>query len=84
MQPPGAAADGRWQERALCRQIGDAVFYPEKGQPVQQAKRICAHCPVRIECLDYALAHDERFGVWGGMSERERRREARVRRREAG
>jgi WhiB family redox-sensing transcriptional regulator len=39
-----------------------------------EAKRICSGCEVRAECLEYALAHDERFGIWGGLSERERRR----------
>jgi hypothetical protein len=49
-------------------------FFPEKGGSSREAKRICADCPVRIECLNYALRRDERYGVWGGMSERERRR----------
>jgi WhiB family redox-sensing transcriptional regulator len=50
------------------------VFFPEKGGSSREAKRICSECPVRIECLNYALRRDERYGVWGGMSERERRR----------
>lgn len=63
-----------WQERALCAQTDPEAFFPEKGGSTREAKRICAGCEVRAECLDYALAHDERFGIWGGLSERERRR----------
>jgi WhiB family redox-sensing transcriptional regulator len=63
-----------WQDRARCRDYDPEVFFPEKGGSSREAKRICAECPVRIECLNYALRRDERYGVWGGMSERERRR----------
>lgn len=63
-----------WQERALCAQTDPEAFFPEKGGSTREAKRICLGCEVRAECLDYALAHDERFGIWGGLSERERRR----------
>ena len=63
-----------WQERARCRDYDPEVFFPEKGGSSREAKRICSECPVRIECLNYALRRDERYGVWGGMSERERRR----------
>jgi WhiB family transcriptional regulator, redox-sensing transcriptional regulator len=67
-------ADDLWQERALCAQTDPEAFFPEKGGSTREAKRICLGCEVRDECLDYALAHDERFGIWGGLSERERRR----------
>ncbi|MCG8917865.1 MULTISPECIES: WhiB family transcriptional regulator [Actinokineospora] len=63
-----------WQERALCAQTDPEAFFPEKGGSTREAKRICLGCEVRAECLDYALAHDERFGIWGGLSERERRK----------
>ena len=63
-----------WQERSLCAQTDPEAFFPEKGGSTREAKRICSGCEVRAECLDYALAHDERFGIWGGLSERERRR----------
>lgn len=63
-----------WQERALCAQTDPEAFFPEKGGSTREAKRICQSCEVRTECLEYALAHDERFGIWGGLSERERRR----------
>jgi WhiB family transcriptional regulator, redox-sensing transcriptional regulator len=64
----------QWQERALCAQTDPEAFFPEKGGSTREAKKICLGCEVRAECLDYALAHDERFGIWGGLSERERRR----------
>ena len=63
-----------WQERALCAQTDPEAFFPEKGGSTREAKRVCMACEVRAECLEYALAKDERFGIWGGLSERERRR----------
>ena len=63
-----------WQERALCAQTDPEAFFPEKGGSTREAKRVCVSCEVRSECLEYALANDERFGIWGGLSERERRR----------
>ena len=69
-----ATNDEQWQERALCAQTDPEAFFPEKGGSTREAKRICMGCEVRDACLDYALAHDERFGIWGGLSERERRR----------
>jgi WhiB family transcriptional regulator, redox-sensing transcriptional regulator len=66
--------DEQWQERALCAQTDPEAFFPEKGGSTREAKRICLGCEVKDACLDYALAHDERFGIWGGLSERERRR----------
>jgi WhiB family transcriptional regulator, redox-sensing transcriptional regulator len=72
-EPLPAPAD-EWQDRALCAQTDPEAFFPEKGGSTREAKKICLGCEVRHECLDYALAHDERFGIWGGLSERERRR----------
>ncbi|MGF0117778.1 WhiB family transcriptional regulator [Promicromonospora sp. Marseille-Q5078] len=63
-----------WQERALCAQTDPEAFFPEKGGSTREAKKVCTSCEVRAECLDYALANDERFGIWGGLSERERRK----------
>lgn len=63
-----------WTELALCSQIDPDLFYPEKGASTREAKRICTVCEVREQCLQYALDHVERFGIWGGLSERERRR----------
>ncbi len=71
--PVGPPAD-QWQDRALCAQTDPEAFFPEKGGSTREAKKICLGCEVRHECLEYALAHDERFGIWGGLSERERRR----------
>ena len=70
----GDGVELSWQERALCAQTDPEAFFPEKGGSTREAKRVCTSCDVRGECLEYALAHDERFGIWGGLSERERRR----------
>jgi len=70
----GESIELSWQERALCAQTDPEAFFPEKGGSTREAKRVCLSCDVSSECLEYALAHDERFGIWGGLSERERRR----------
>ena len=70
----GLPEEAGWQERALCAQTDPEAFFPEKGGSTREAKRICQGCEVKSACLEYALAHDERFGIWGGLSERERRR----------
>jgi WhiB family redox-sensing transcriptional regulator len=62
-----------WQDKGLCAQTDPEAFFPEKGGSTREAKKICGRCEVKDECLDYALEHDERFGIWGGLSERERR-----------
>lgn len=72
-----------WMRRARCREISPSVFFPSDGVGVEMAQRICEGCPVRTPCLEYALANHIDHGVWGGASERERRRIARRRRREA-
>jgi WhiB family redox-sensing transcriptional regulator len=72
--PDDDATGGGWQDRALCAQTDPEAFFPEKGGSTREAKMVCRGCDVRVECLEYALAHDERFGIWGGLSERERRR----------
>jgi hypothetical protein len=63
-----------WQGRAKCRDVDTTMFYPEKenGGYTDSAKRVCEPCPVRDECLEYALDNREPFGVWGGLSTRER------------
>jgi WhiB family transcriptional regulator, redox-sensing transcriptional regulator len=73
-QPAAYPPELAWQERSLCAQTDPEAFFPEKGGSTREAKRVCLSCDVRIECLEYALANDERFGIWGGLSERERRR----------
>lgn len=70
---PGEA-ELSWQERALCAQTDPEAFFPEKGGSTREAKKVCVSCEVRAECLEYALENDERFGIWGGLSERERRK----------
>jgi len=62
-----------WQERALCAQTDPETWFPEKGGSTREAKAICRACEVRPECLEWALANDEQFGVAGGLSARERR-----------
>lgn len=72
--PLADAEELGWQERALCAQTDPEAFFPEKGGSTREAKKVCLSCDVRVECLEYALEQDERFGIWGGLSERERRR----------
>ena len=76
-----AAARGerRWQENANCLGVDPDLFFPERGASTREAKSVCRGCEVRVECLEYALAHGEKFGIWGGLSERERRRVRRQR-----
>ncbi|MGC5033043.1 WhiB family transcriptional regulator [Micromonospora sp. DT229] len=63
-----------WQELGLCNQTDPESFYPEKGASAAPAKRICAGCEVRVECLEYALDRREPYGIWGGKTEGERRK----------
>jgi WhiB family redox-sensing transcriptional regulator len=63
-----------WQTESLCAQTDPEAFFPEKGGSTRDAKKICGSCEVKAECLEYALQNDERFGIWGGLSERERRK----------
>jgi WhiB family redox-sensing transcriptional regulator len=74
-----------WRTHAACRGIEAEVFYPatEEEADAADAKAICAVCPVRQPCLEHALAHRERDGIWGGATERERRRIIRQRRKSA-
>jgi WhiB family transcriptional regulator, redox-sensing transcriptional regulator len=69
-----------WMFHARCRGISPAEFFPSDGTGVETAQRVCASCPVRSECLEYALFNRIEHGVWGGASERERRRILRRRR----
>jgi WhiB family transcriptional regulator, redox-sensing transcriptional regulator len=79
-----AAGGGDWRDRALCAEVDPELFFPDKGESSRPAKRVCAACEVRAECLQQALDRGERFGVWGGLSERERRVLERERRVQAG
>ena len=71
----GAGQDDRaWQDRANCLGVDPDLFFPERGASTREAKEVCKGCEVREQCIDYALANGEKFGIWGGLSERERRR----------
>lgn len=63
-----------WQVSARCVEADPEIFFPERGGSSKAARAVCRECPVRLECLRYALANREQFGIWGGTSERERRR----------
>lgn len=76
----GIASPPDWTLDALCTQVDTDLFFPEKGGSTARAKAICLSCTVRTDCLDSALANQEGFGIWGGLSERERRRLTRHRR----
>ena len=65
---------GAWADEGLCRQTDPEAFFPEKGGSTKAPKEICERCEVKAECLTFALVNNERFGVWGGMSERTRKR----------
>jgi WhiB family redox-sensing transcriptional regulator len=67
------AEDLDWQDEALCKESDPEAFFPEKGGSTKQAKAVCKRCPITEKCLQYALDNDERYGIWGGKSERERR-----------
>ena len=72
-----------WRQRGACRGLDPSIFYPASDEEAGEAKAICATCAVRELCLEYALATRERDGVWGGATERERRRMIRQRRKSA-
>jgi WhiB family transcriptional regulator, redox-sensing transcriptional regulator len=61
-----------WSDVASCRGEDPELFYPEGDQPDKEARRICLTRPVREQCLEHALKHDERFGIWGGLPAKER------------
>ena len=68
-----------WQSRANCMGVDPDLFFPERGSSTREAKEVCRGCVVREDCLEFAIANGEKFGIWGGMSERERRRVRRAR-----
>jgi WhiB family transcriptional regulator, redox-sensing transcriptional regulator len=65
--------DLAWRDDGLCRQSDPDIFFPDPSGSTRRAKQVCQACPVTTACLQYALGHDERFGVWGGLDEQERR-----------
>jgi WhiB family redox-sensing transcriptional regulator len=68
-----------WHSRANCMGVDPDLFFPERGSSTREAKEVCRGCVVRDDCLEFAIANGEKFGIWGGMSERERRRVRRAR-----
>ena len=77
---PEMEDDGQaWQALANCLGVDPDLFFPERGASTREAKEVCRACVVREECLEYAIVNGEKFGIWGGMSERERRRVRRAR-----
>ena len=70
----GPLATASWVDHAVCAQTDPESFFPEKGGSTRDAKKICEGCPVTVPCLQYALDNNERHGIYGGLSERERRR----------
>ena len=68
------AVDYSWQERGSCRGVDAELFFPASEEEASPAKAICETCPVRLACLAFAVERNERFGVWGGLTERERAR----------
>ena len=63
-----------WQLEANCLGVDPDLFFPERGASTKEAKAVCKGCVVREDCLEFALQNGEKFGIWGGLSERERRR----------
>lgn len=72
-----------WRELGACKGLDPSIFYPDDDSEATDAKAVCAACGVRVACLEYALQSREKQGVWGGATERERRRMVRQRRRSA-
>ncbi len=77
---PEYDAEHVWMLDGLCRDRDPSFFFPSDGVGVDRARKVCAACPVKEECLEYALRYRIEHGVWGGASERERRRILRSRR----
>ncbi len=75
--------DLQWRQRGACRGLDPGMFYPETDEESEVAKRVCEDCHVRVACLEFALSNREKQGVWGGCTERDRRRLVRQRRRPA-
>jgi WhiB family redox-sensing transcriptional regulator len=76
----GATGPRTWQRQANCMGVDPDLFFPERGASTREAKEVCRGCVVQEDCLEFALTNSEKFGIWGGLSERERRR---IRRRRA-
>lgn len=84
-EPPSYLSMPEWHQRAACQGSNPDIFFPQKNRVALQARAICAICPVIVDCRETALAlpPTEDYGMWGGMSRRERLAERRRRKREA-
>jgi len=80
----GASPAGDWQDGARCAEVDPELFFPGQGGTAQPAKRVCAACEVRSQCLEYAIESGQQDGVWGGLSERQLRALRLQRERDAG
>lgn len=87
IEPPDDYVDyvlsRKWMPKAKCRGVNPDFFYPERGASTKEAKEVCAQCPVERLCLEYGVQKVEKFGIWGGKSERDRRTIRRNRRKRA-
>lgn len=72
LDPVGDSGD--WRDQARCAEVDPEIFFPEKGGSTRPAKKVCAGCEVRTPCLEDALTRNDRFGIYGGLSEQERRK----------
>ena len=77
------AEEMKWWDAGACRGLEAAIFYPDDEESAASAKAVCETCVVRSNCLEHALTHREKAGVWGGATERDRRRIVRQRRKSA-
>ena len=72
-----------WHEQAACRGAGNEQFYPPRGRHSNEVQKVvaayCDHCPVRAECLEASMANNERWGIWGGLTEYHRKKIRKVR-----
>ena len=71
MSPEAEAVS--WMDLSRCKETDPEIFFPDKGGSSRQAKAVCMRCEVRLQCLEWAMDSDERFGILGGLSERQRR-----------
>jgi len=62
-----------WADKAACKGMDPSIFFPERGASTEPARKVCAKCPVRTECAQYAIDNADRHGIWGGLSEKKRR-----------
>jgi WhiB family redox-sensing transcriptional regulator len=74
LSPAGYGSDQKWKDYAACLNVDPEIFFPKRGGNGKAARKVCAQCPVRQGCLESAIRDREEYGIWGGVSERERRK----------